>query len=407
MLMGYVSNVFDENAMKNRFKRINYLIIAVVFFYCTYRFYEVFSGGGEVFGDKILTLVWFGSACILSVWVLQRFALFLKWQPLIVSMLLFTAATAGAVIDGEFGLYFNILTLVSIFAAFYLNPRNYLWYFVASSTAITILVFGDIINLSEKDGVIYSSATLLAWLFFEIKTLGILILVIIVRKSIDRVERRDKISLDLLARAGELRDNDTGNHLLRTTYYAGIIIADLVKNPHKDYPLAEGEGSLIIDAVKLHDIGKIAVSDAILYKPGKLSDEEFEHIKTHAEQGAKMFEGAAKLMNEQDILLSTAYNIAYGHHEKWDGSGYPRALSGFNIPLSARVAAIADVFDALTTERPYKKAFPPREAFDILYKDAGSHFDPYLIEIVKRHESEFIEISEKFKTEKNEQAVKI
>jgi putative two-component system response regulator len=146
-------------------------------------------------------------------------------------------------------------------------------------------------------------------------------------------------------------------------------------------------------------LGKISIPDAVLLKPGRLTPEEFEIIKTHAAEGAKMLEKAMKHFGgEEDTLLTTAYDIAYEHHEKWSGAGYPRGIAGEEIKLSARIAAVADVFDALTSERPYKRAFPVREALDIIYQDSGTHFDPYLVGIVKLHEKEFTEVSEKYRS---------
>jgi HD-GYP domain-containing protein (c-di-GMP phosphodiesterase class II) len=128
--------------------------------------------------------------------------------------------------------------------------------------------------------------------------------------------------------------------------------------------------------------------DSVLLKQGRLTDDEFAVIKTHPMYGAKMLEAAlAELGN--DSLIKEAFNIAYCHHEKWDGTGYPQGLKGTEIPIGARISAIADVFDALTSVRPYKKAFTPRQSFVILYKDSGTHFDPHLIEIVKKREGEF------------------
>jgi HD-GYP domain-containing protein (c-di-GMP phosphodiesterase class II) len=138
----------------------------------------------------------------------------------------------------------------------------------------------------------------------------------------------------------------------------------------------------------LHDLGKIAIPDAVLLKPGKLTPDEFEIIKMHPVYGEDMLHDAVKEMGEDSLLL-TARDIAYGHHEKWNGSGYPRGISGAEIPLSARIAAIADVFDALTSLRPYKNPFPAEKAFSIIYADSGTHFDPYLVEIVSRHEADF------------------
>jgi putative two-component system response regulator len=211
-----------------------------------------------------------------------------------------------------------------------------------------------------------------------------------------KLEMRDKITLDLLARASDLRDHDTGAHILRTTEYARVIVDDLVKNPTEGYFLSPMQGLDIVEAVKLHDIGKIAMPDRVLLNPGRLTVEEFEIIKTHPTCGAEMLRDAVYSL-EDDSMLHAALDIAFGHHEKWNGAGYPRGVSGADIPLSARVAAISDVFDALTSARPYKRAFSCEESFAILYKDAGTHFDPYLISVVKRHEQDFISIANTLK----------
>ena len=202
---------------------------------------------------------------------------------------------------------------------------------------------------------------------------------------------REKVTLDLLAQASDLRDHDTGEHIIRTTNYVRVIAEDLVKNPKPGYELTKSRAMDIVEAAKLHDIGKVAMPDSVLLKPGKLTDEEFEVIKTHPIHGAQLLDAAVAKLGDDDLLVE-ARNIAWAHHEKWNGSGYPRRLVGEEIPLSARIAAISDVFDALTSERPYKKAFTNEEALGILYKDAGSHFDPYLIEVVKRHEQDFANI---------------
>jgi len=209
----------------------------------------------------------------------------------------------------------------------------------------------------------------------------------LIRANIKLMER-ERITLDLLARAGDLRDHDTGEHITRTTNYVRIVAEDLVVNPKEGYELDRQQVLDIVEAAKLHDIGKVAMPDEVLLKPGKLTPEEFKIIQTHPIHGANLLNEAVKKLGDDD-LLKEGQNIAYAHHEKWDGSGYPRGLKGDEIPLSARIVAISDVFDALTTERPYKTAFSTEQAFEILYKDAGTHFDPYLIEVVKRHEKDF------------------
>ncbi|MDR0439411.1 MAG: HD domain-containing protein, partial [Candidatus Accumulibacter sp.] len=181
---------------------------------------------------------------------------------------------------------------------------------------------------------------------------------------------------------------DTGEHIARTTGYARIIVEALLAHPAENYRLTDTQAADIVEAVKLHDIGKIAMPDDVLLKPGRLTSEEFEIIKTHPVHGANMLR-AALVKSDNDSLIQAALDIAHSHHEKWNGTGYPLGLKGLEIPIGARISAIADVFDALTSVRPYKDAFSPRQAFDILYGDSGTHFDPHLIEIVKLHEKEF------------------
>ncbi|MDR1015075.1 MAG: response regulator [Coriobacteriales bacterium] len=211
------------------------------------------------------------------------------------------------------------------------------------------------------------------------------------RSANQKLAQRDKVTLDLLAKASDMRDHETGAHIERVVLFTDVIVGDLLANPTPGYELSEQYGRDIVDAVKLHDLGKLAMPDNVLLKPGKLTKEEFDIIKTHPIYGSKMLSQAIEKMGE-DSLLWTAFEIVYGHHEKWDGSGYPNGAKGDKIPLSARIAAVADVFDALTSSRPYKNAWKPRDAFDLIYSDAGKHFDPYLTEVVKRHEEEFAQI---------------
>jgi putative two-component system response regulator len=211
------------------------------------------------------------------------------------------------------------------------------------------------------------------------------------RSANQKLEKRDKITIDLLAKASDMRDHETGAHIERVVLFTNVIVNDLLANPHEGYEISDQNGRDIVDAVKLHDLGKLAMPDNVLLKPGKLTEEEFGIIKTHPIYGSKMLDQAIEKMGE-DSLLWTAFEIVYGHHEKWDGTGYPNGTKGLEIPLSARIAAVADVFDALTSERPYKRAWSPQEAFELIYADAGKHFDPYLAKIVRRHESKFAQI---------------
>ena len=169
-----------------------------------------------------------------------------------------------------------------------------------------------------------------------------------------------------LGRAAEYRDNETGNHILRMSHSAVLLARQLGYH--------EGQCELLLHASPMHDIGKIGIPDHILLKPGKLTAEEWEIMKTHTTIGASILEG------DDSDLLRCASEIALSHHEKWDGSGYPRGLAGEAIPLSGRIVALADVFDALTSERPYKKPWPVEEAVAYIREQSGRHFEPRVVE---------------------------
>jgi putative two-component system response regulator len=165
-----------------------------------------------------------------------------------------------------------------------------------------------------------------------------------------------------LAVAAEYRDDDTGVHIRRMSRYCALLGQSLNLPP--------GEVEILLHASPMHDVGKIGIPDAILLKPGKLTPEEFETIKRHTLIGASI------LAASSSMLLQAGEIIALSHHEKWDGSGYPNGLAGEDIPLWGRICAVADVFDALTSDRPYKQAFPNEKALEILREGRGKHFDP-------------------------------
>ena len=169
-----------------------------------------------------------------------------------------------------------------------------------------------------------------------------------------------------LGRAAEYRDNETGNHILRMSHSAVLLARRLGCD--------EEQCELLLHASPMHDIGKIGIPDHILLKPGKLTAEEWEIMKTHTTIGASILEG------DDSELLRCAREIALSHHEKWDGSGYPHGLAGEDIPLSGRIVALADVFDALTSERPYKKPWPVEEAVAYIREQSGRHFEPRIVE---------------------------
>ncbi len=171
-------------------------------------------------------------------------------------------------------------------------------------------------------------------------------------------------ALRSLGVASEYRDNDTGFHIMRMTNFAQAIA--------KAMGMSSELRELLYVAAPMHDVGKIGISDAVLLKPGKLTPEEFEIMKTHAQIGATILSG-------HDSLIAAARDIAGSHHERWDGTGYPAGLAGEAIPILARVCAVADVFDALTSVRPYKQAWTVEDAYDMVMSESGKYFDPAVV----------------------------
>ncbi len=178
----------------------------------------------------------------------------------------------------------------------------------------------------------------------------------------------------------EARDGVTGLHIKNTSAYVEMIVSEIKKLPKYKDVLSEEDSRIMVDAAPLHDIGKIAVLDSILNKPGKLTSEEFEIIKTHAAAGARIIDETLTEV-ERDEYLSVARDMAHFHHERWDGTGYPSGLKGEEIPLCARIMAIADVYDALRSKRSYKEAFSIEKSMQIMRESSGTHFDPELLEI--------------------------
>jgi len=202
-----------------------------------------------------------------------------------------------------------------------------------------------------------------------------------IEKAVAAIKRREREIVNRLTMAAEHRDIDTGNHILRVGEYSKLI----AKAAGFDKEFLE----LIAWAAPLHDVGKVAIPDSILLKPGKLTAEEWEIMKTHTIHGYKILAGSGIK------LLDMAAEIALYHHEKWNGKGYPEGLKGEEIPISARIVAIADVFDAVTMKRPYKDPWPLEKAFALIEKEAGEHFDPELARIFLEHEKEVREIHQK------------
>jgi putative two-component system response regulator len=185
-----------------------------------------------------------------------------------------------------------------------------------------------------------------------------------------------------LGRAAEYRDNETGLHIIRMSKFSQIL--------GQATGMSDQDSGMLLNASPMHDIGKIGIPDSILLKPGKLDADEWEIMKTHSSIGAKILSG------HPSELMQMAREIALTHHEKWDGSGYPGGLSGEEIPLSGRIVALADVFDALTSERPYKKAWAVDDAVSFIKENSGKHFDPTLVELFIDRLDEIIEVRDKY-----------
>ncbi len=195
-----------------------------------------------------------------------------------------------------------------------------------------------------------------------------------------------------LAALAEIRDQDTGAHLHRTQLYVKMLAEELRRHGHAE--LDDLRIEMLYKTAPLHDIGKVGIPDHILNKPGRLEPEEFEIMKTHTTLGAMALEKAGQTCHRGGLFLQLAREIAISHHEKWDGSGYPHGLAGKAIPMSGRLMSVADVYDALRSERVYKSAMSHAEAVDIIRKGRGNAFDPGVVDGFLALEKEFEKISE-------------
>jgi len=188
-----------------------------------------------------------------------------------------------------------------------------------------------------------------------------------------------------LSAAAEFKDEDTASHILRMSRYCAVIA--------KGHGLDEDQVDLILNSSPMHDIGKMGIPDAILLKPGKLTEEEWVVMRRHTGIGESILRGGSSK------YLAAGAEIAISHHEKWDGTGYPNGLSGADIPLAGRICAVADVFDALTTRRPYKSAFSNEKALEIMAEGRGRHFDPDLYDVFIANYEQVLEIQRSYRDE--------
>lgn len=215
-----------------------------------------------------------------------------------------------------------------------------------------------------------------------------------VAERIVSLETRD-MTIFALAKLAESRDSETGEHLERVQNYSRLLARHLLERGQYPQEIDAAFVNLIHGTSPLHDIGKVAIPDCVLLKPGRLSDEEFEIMKTHTLLGAQTLEAAARKYPKARYL-KMAREIAESHHEKWNGTGYPRGLQGQEIPLSGRILAVADVYDALVSKRVYKGAFTHLTARAIIVEGKESHFDPVIVDSFLAVESQFVEVQKRF-----------
>ncbi len=216
-----------------------------------------------------------------------------------------------------------------------------------------------------------------------------------VREQVEKISAGQRETIFAMAKLAESRDPETGEHLERMREYCVILSRELRRQKKYEHVIDDRYIENIASASPLHDIGKVGVPDNVLQKPGKLTPEEFEVMKEHSSLGAETL----KRVNEAhpgNAFVSMGIEVAGSHHEKWDGTGYPRGLAGERIPLAGRILALGDVYDALTSKRVYKEAFTHEKSGKIIMEGSGKHFDPDIVEAFKATESEFITVRDRY-----------
>ena len=210
------------------------------------------------------------------------------------------------------------------------------------------------------------------------------------------VQAIQDVTILTMASLAETRDNETGNHIRRTQHYVKALALKLKDHPRFSAFLTDRTIELLFKSAPLHDIGKVGIPDRILLKPGKLTPEEFEIMKTHTTLGRDAIEQAERQLGTPVEFLRFAKEIAYSHQEKWDGSGYPEGLAGDKIPISARLMAVADVYDALISRRVYKAPFTHERSVEMIAEGRGKHFDPDITDAFLAIREEFQAIAHRF-----------
>jgi putative two-component system response regulator len=224
------------------------------------------------------------------------------------------------------------------------------------------------------------------------------------QKRTDELLISQELTIVALGSLAETRDNETGNHIQRTRAYVEAMAGRLAVLPKYRDTVSPEQWQMMWRSAPLHDLGKVGIPDSILLKPGKLTAEEFTVMKRHPVIGRDALRAAEYRANAEGSILKVAGEIAYSHHERWDGSGYPEGLSGENIPISARLMALADVYDALVCRRVYKEPMPHSVAVDIIRDGRAQHFDPQIVDCFLENDEQFRDIALRFSDETPEGA---
>ena len=299
--------------------------------------------------------------------------------------------------------YLNTLLslLASILVIYMMHKKSYLHVTLFSFSLIGTYLVATYIGLQNN---IYLSSgyflTSYALFFTLISTSFTVISYVQRNKFYEKLSKSHQATLESMALVAETRDTETGAHIIRTKKFVRLIAQELLKDSVYQGVVTKEYVEAIYHAAPLHDIGKVGVPDSILKKPAKLTFEEFQEMKKHSSYGHDIIENAIKHY-KNNYMLEIAKNIAHYHHEKWDGTGYPKGLKGEEIPLEARIMALADVYDALMNKRCYKPAFELNEVEKIIIDGRGTHFEPKLVDIYMKLKEEFYRITLEHANEKS------
>ncbi len=327
----------------------------------------------------------------------------LKTRTMLISIVLFFLGTMLEISHGPGGTGNYFLMITVLITALFIDIRASL---IASLVTLCIMMSIEILHFYHGISWEYLDISDFPYPHWAITNLNIFFICVVfsisismliwgVKKTFVTINKTKEATITGLAKLAEFRDTDTGMHLERIREYAALLARTLSKHEkYKEYITYQYIDDIMLSST-LHDIGKVGIPDNILLKPGKLDPHEFDVMKGHSEIGKNVIEEITNKLGDKSFL-DMAQCIAHYHHEKWDGTGYPCGLKGEEIPFSARIIALVDVYDALTCKRVYKEAMPHEKAVTIISNEKGHHFDPLVTEVFMQLESYFNEIRNKY-----------